>query len=283
MGKGRATIRLLLSTALAFASLSFLGPSAARAATYPPKFFLLNLHLGYESINPSEMNARLSGLANLNGLIGSRIRGERGLIYPDWSHWVEVGFFINDAGTRDLIGTVDSDLKQSIWFLSVIPLGGTFWFFKTAYVDFGASFGLGAALAMNYASSITTVSTGAVTQSGSFTNPFAPIVDAKLQLRLWFAKFWALDGAAGVRFLSTRLTDTTGAAFNADLLSFSVVFGATYAFGGYKGVGRTYAEVLKGGQTQQPTVPTTPTVPAAPVKPASPAAPKSRVAPGVVR
>lgn len=273
------------------AALSLFASISAQAATYPPSFFLLNTHIGYESVNPTDLNARVSNLANINGLIAARVRAERGLIYPDWSHWIEVGFFMNQAATRDLVGSVDSDLQQSLWFLSVIPLGGTWWFFKTAFVDFGASFGIGAALAMNYSSSITQVSTGTVTSSGTFTSPFAPLVDSKLQVRLWFAKYWAIDGAFGMRFLSTNLKDASNTSVTANLLSVSVLVGATYAFGGYKGVGRTYSEVLQAGATQrlapQPVTPAFPDTMKDPVRPTQPSmqqpAVKSPVRRGAVR
>lgn len=219
------------------------GPPAI-AAVYPGSSWFINAFVGYDSNNPTSLNTPLGGLANIQGVIASRLQVERGLIFPDWSHWIEGAWFYNSITNRDVFGGALSNVENLLSYFSVIPVGGSFWFFRSAYVDIGTSFGIGAALGINnwvtIRNEVTNVTT--ITYKSAL---IAPVVDARLQGRIWVAKYFALDGAMGVRFLGTSLKDSAGNATQANLLSLSVFLGGTFAFGGVKGVGRSYADVIQ--------------------------------------
>ena len=77
-------IFLLLSLAY-FSGLGSL--QSAHAAVYSTNFLLLSGSLSYDVIDPKELNGALQTYAPLQGIIAGRLKLERGLISPDWTHW----------------------------------------------------------------------------------------------------------------------------------------------------------------------------------------------------
>ena len=129
------TTRHLARTALLLSALSF-GYPVAEAATYDPARWFLSASVSYDVINPVLLNAPVQNIAPLQGLISGRFRISRGLVSPDWSHWVEVGFH---SGTAAGENATHVNFSTTVTHLSVLPVGITYWFERSAYIDFGLS------------------------------------------------------------------------------------------------------------------------------------------------
>jgi hypothetical protein len=192
-----------------------------------------------ETVNPKDLNGPLETIAPLASLIGFRLKGERGLFAPSFSHWAEVGYFIGSTQGQD----IDS-YSQKVRYLSVVPLGVSYWFKRTGYVDIGLSAGLGFATALRHETATTPL--GATTASTTVVSEgkTALIGETQLTGRFWLSRVLAVTAFGGLRFLSSPMTTSTGTSVKGEFNSLSLGVGVTYAFGGAKGVGRTYVEVL---------------------------------------
>ncbi len=212
----------------------FFATQPAEAANYTPRSWLLSTGFSYDLINPTALNNNVSGYAPLQGLFGGRLRIERGLREPDLTHWVDFAYFTGASSetiTKRI--TVATEFKQKLSHMAIVPLGASYWFSRTAHIDFHISAGLGFLIGANYSWNATPVS-GAAT-SGSASGSFAPYVVANTGGRFWLSRYFALDLSAGARYTSS---------VNATLFGLNMVGGITYAFGGVRGTGRNYVEVI---------------------------------------
>lgn len=222
-----------------------LAPWTAHAAVYEPKSWYLTGSLGFDSSDPVAINA--SNIAALRGYITGRIKGERGLVSPNWTHWAEVSFHAASEysnAASPLLGQLD--ITNGFYYLAVMPLGVTFWFVRSSFVDVGASLGGGIGLMPTYWADYK-IGSGARQQT-SASGGVAPLGDLRVSGRLWFHKYLALTAELGGRIGFTTLTPAAGnptrIGTNMSLLSLSVSLGLTYSFGGVKGTGRNVVEVL---------------------------------------
>ena len=207
MARRRSSL-LLAATALSF-SLGWAVPS--HAAFYDPYYFYLTGAFSFDSVNPKKLNETL-GLTTgkVQGILSGRLKIERGLKAPNLTHWVEFGYFSGSASALDGTGTISRE--NTLSYLGLIPLGATYWFSRTSFVDFGVSLGLGVGLSPQYTSVATpgveTVSKGGV----------SPIIDGRFEGRFWVNKYLGVT-ATGGSFNGLTLimpVDTTGACSGCD-------------------------------------------------------------------
>lgn len=247
----------------------------AMAVTYTPRSFFITGSIAFDMISPSELNALTQSTANIPGLLGGRLNLERGLFAPDWTHWIEVAYFRGSANAAAEAGSYDHNL--SYW--AILPIGVTYWFLRTAVIDFGLGAGGGIGLAPTYTLTSTPTSGGATATTQSFTGKFGPVVAARVDARFWISKSFAATFAAGLHIFSSQLTtaDSPAMTVAGSLTGLSIIAGLTYAFGGAQGSGRTYVDVIRdkpdarpANQVAKPKLP----VPAATARPQSAAPPK---------
>jgi hypothetical protein len=213
------------------------------AATYGTRSFFLTGSFSFDVISPSELNALTGGTANIPGLMGGRLTVERGLFSPDWTHWIEFGYFKGGAEASAEAGAFD----HSISYMAIIPLGVSYWFLRSAFIDFGLGAGVGFGLAPSYTLISTPATGGTDATTQNFKGKIGPVFAARVEARFWFSKSFAATFASGLHIFSSELTtsDAPATTVPGALTGLSIMGGLTYAFGGVQGTGRTYVEVIR--------------------------------------
>ena len=92
MGRPVPLARRCSILAVLLSILGFVFPDNLQAAVYRPESWFVSALAGYDVANPTALNGYINNLAPLQGLITGRIRAERGLAQPDWSHRLELGY-----------------------------------------------------------------------------------------------------------------------------------------------------------------------------------------------
>lgn len=208
----------------------------AQAATYDSQFWLVNASLGYDVVNPSDLNDPLGGIAAIQGLVSGRLKLERGLRAPDVSHWIELGYHtVSTEGSDPPLLQLGA---QQFRYLSILPLGASFWFKRTAYIDFGAGGGAGIALSPRW--QLTRTNQAGTTTVTEATGGASLVAEARAVGRFWMGRYTALDLAAAFRYGAPSVGGT-----KANLIGFSLLAGASFALGGVRGTGKTWVEVIK--------------------------------------
>jgi len=228
---------------LAVLTLLFLPSRFANAAYYDPKYFFAYALGSYENVSLSALNRTVSTDVALNSVLSWRLGAERGLIAPAFTHWIEVGGFTGSLRGQAESGSGIADYQHNLNYISLIPFGATWWFKRSAFVDIGLGAGVGFALSPTHTLTGTLASNGTSVANFSSTAPLGVTMEARFAGRLWLHKYWAMQMQAAFRLHNTTFrsaTDSVPISLNA----FSITLGATYAFGGVKGVGRTFVEVL---------------------------------------
>lgn len=210
----------------------------AWAIEYHPNRYFLTALASYDVASPTELNSLIAashaGVLPFDGTVGVRLRLERGFRAPHWTHWIEGGYHFNTVDSSSDLGTA---VIQKFSSISVIPVGVTYWFGLTSYMDFGVSLGLGLGLSNRF-----DIETSAGTTS--YTRGLNFIGDTRIQSRLWISHSLAVDLMLSIRYNSPTLESQTGTSIKANLTGVGGVFGVTYAFGGAVGWGRKYVEVI---------------------------------------
>ena len=215
----------------------------AEAATYSPKNWYLTGSFAYSVLTPETLNTFIeSRVANgppVEGMMGFRLEVERGLSSPNISHWIE--FSTQFLSVSAQVGT--TQVEHRIGYHAVIPVGVTYWFTRSAYIDFGAGIGAGIGLSPSFKLDVTPAS-GAAT-SDDLSGKISPVFAGRLTGRMWLGRYMGLNLQLGIRVYSTKLEDAAGASsVSASLVSLSGTAGVTWAFGGVKGTGRAFVEVI---------------------------------------
>jgi hypothetical protein len=258
-----------MGTPLALASrltvltlLTLILTQQAKAVIYTPTTFLVTGSFSFDVINPSDLNNMSGGTAPIPGFIGGRLQLERGLFTPSWTHWMEFDYFTASSSASGDTGAFDLSLK----YMAILPLGVTYWFARTAFIDFGLALGGGIGLAPSY--TFTSTTSAGVATTSNFTGKLGPVFAGRLDARFWLNEYFAATFAAGLHVFSSQLTPTSGASINGAFSGISMIGGLTYAIGGIKGRGRSYVEVIH----DKPDVKPTP----APKKPVAPPAARGK-------
>lgn len=217
-------------------------PQAARAAHYGTDSWMLNGTLAYDVVNPTAINDATSSLAPLQGLLGARVSAERGLFAPNWTHWVEFGLHTGAAEGGDFLSNGKFQLfNNAFTYLSVLPIGVTWWVNRTSYIDFGISLAGGLGLSPKW--TLTTSLDGVVQSTDVTTGGSKLIIDGRIHGRFWLGKYLALTLGGAVRNFVPNLSIGPNprkvSMNNVDLLA-----GITVALGGVKGTGRAFVELI---------------------------------------
>ncbi len=238
-GLARTAVGLALLAGIVGDSLT---PRLARAANYEPGFWMLNGTLAYDVVNPTAINDKTRSLALLQGLLGARVSIERGLFSPNWTHWVEFGLHSGAAEGGDFLSNGKFELFNNAFsYLSVLPVGVTWWVNRTSYIDVGLSLAGGLGLSPKW--TLTTSLAGVVQSTELTTGGSKLIIDGRIHARFWLGKYLGFTLGGAVRNFVPNLTLGPNARKvsmnNVDLLA-----GITVALGGVKGTGRTFVELL---------------------------------------
>ena len=230
--------RLASRPALLAVSLALICTQRVSAALYTPHSYFVTGSFSFDVINPGEMNNQTQGTASIPGLIGGRLQLERGLFTPSWTHWVELDYF---SGSSEASGDAGA-FSQGVSYWAILPVGLTYYFARTAFIDFGFSVGGGVGLAPSY--TLETTVAGKTTTT-DFKGKLGPVVAARFDARFWLSKYLAATGSVGAHVFSSTVTSTDGTnAIHGALSGLSIIAGVTYAFGGVQGNGRSYVEVI---------------------------------------
>lgn len=227
-------------------------PPVSEAASYHPEKWLITGSISYDVTQATGLNEHaaslMPGSGPLQGLIGGRLLVERGLYEPEWTHWVDIGYL--GATVASNSEETGRPYTHTLKTFAVVPLGATYWFNRTAYMDFGVGLGLGLGFGSGYDFKYQDGSGDEKTVS--YSGGVAPIVDAKLQSRLWFGDTFALNVAGALRYYSPSMKDAAGTTeLSSGLTSLSATVGLTWAIGGVRGTGRSYVEVIKGKPSKE--------------------------------
>jgi hypothetical protein len=212
----------------------------ARGALYTPSSYFVTGSFSFDVVNPNDLNNMSGGTAPIPGLIGGRLQIERGLFLPSWSHWVELDYFTASSSASGDTGNFNLNLS----YLAILPLGVTYWFARTAFIDFGVAAGAGLGLAPSYSFGTAPGSNPNQFTTTSYSGKLGPAGAARLEARFWVSRYFAGTFAAGLHLFSSPLTASGASSVNASLTSLSMIGGLTFAFGGAKGTGRNYVEVI---------------------------------------
>lgn len=218
----------------------------AHAAKYLPDRYMISGGISYDVTQAKGLNERIQSVIDaptkIEGLIGFRLIGERGLVEPDWTHWIDLSYqLITVAGK----GGDGADFEHSLNTFTIVPLGASYWFTRTAYVDIGVGFGLGLGFGSSYDLTYTPAGSSNPV-SESYAGGVAPVVDTKLQMRMWLGNGFGLTGSAAFRYYSPVFASEGGTELDSGIYSLSGFVGATWAIGGTKGTGHSFTEVIKG-------------------------------------
>jgi hypothetical protein len=248
LARQTGTILALFLTAL---GLVLLTEKPAKSAIYEPHSWYLNGFFSYDVTVPKELNQRTEEIASIEGLIGGRLRIEKGLLAPNWTHWMEASYqFANVSAVSEMESGALGAFSRKLSFIGVIPLGVSWWFKRTDYIDFGASLGLGLGLRPSYQLTSALNSGPASTMEATGKTGF--LASVRLEGRAWVGKYTAINLSGGLQQFGTTFTTNNGDQITTSFSSLSIMGGITFAFGGAKGVGRSYIEVIRAKPASKP-------------------------------
>lgn len=222
------------------------------ATSYEPDFFLATLSGGFHPIDPDDLNTRFQtkAPAEIPGLFQGRLKVERGLFSPDWSHWIEFGYsYGSGKDWFQIEGGEFRDNSQRVSYLHIVPVGLTHWFLRTAFIDFGVSGGVGVGLSPSYSSSVIPWATEEnedpepieeLEASGGMT----VYMETGVIGRFWMGQHLGVTVGANANFYSPSFTAGDGEVISPGLHGFSFMGGVTWAFGGRPKPGKSFVEVL---------------------------------------
>jgi len=252
MGTTRGLASCLTSAIAVSVLVAATSTQEAKAAIYTPTSFFVTGSLSFDVINPNDLNNMSGGTAPLPGLIGGRLQFERGLFKPSWSHWIELDYFTGSSSASGSSG----NYSLSLSYLAILPIGVTYWFARTAYIDFGVALGAGIGLAPSYTFTSSPGSNPTASTTTNYTGNLGPLAIGRIEARFWFSQYFGATFATGLHVFSSPLNASGVGSVNGALSGLSMIGGLTYAFGGVKR-GRTYVEVIhdKPDANKKPGVP----------------------------
>lgn len=219
MGRRLATIGMGL----------FLLSKVAYGVEYKTNDWLLSLGFSYDYLITNALKDRVIGVSDpepLRDVLGGSVTLERGLFTPSVTHWFRVAYL---RGTVSGVG-----FTQSVSYLEVLPLGATWWFIRSAQLDFGLS--LGGGIGFNPVVSYQlTGATSSTTEAGSIS----PLLIGGINGRFWIGQYFSVPIAVGLRYYNPAIVGAS-----VPLTSMSMSLGISWAIGGVSGFGKTYVEVL---------------------------------------
>jgi hypothetical protein len=234
---------LASAPAVILAGLLVLHTGLAVGATYDSHSWNLGAGFTYEAAVPDQLNQKTSEIAPIQGLAHLDVRLEHGLSSPNWTHWVEAGYsFISASATDQADNSALTTYSQNLSYLSVLPLGVSWWVSRSSYIDLALSLGAGFGLMGSY--TLTATPAGGTTTTTTGTMGFAPLADARISGRFWLSRYLAFELGGGYRYFSPTLTASDGESIKPSLSCLSVGAGVMFALGGVKGTGRSFVEVL---------------------------------------
>ncbi len=242
---------------------------AAQAAFYDTKSFFISALVAHDVIDPQTLNGDLHNDAPLRAFFSGRLRGERGLVAPFLTHWIEVGGgYAWSSGQGTITGVGFRSLEQTLMYFWGIPAGVTWWFLRTSFVDLGLGAGIGVGFLPQHNQRVFDANSGTVNRDRTTTGSAGVILDGGLQGRLWISKYFGIDMSGGLRYFGVGMSNPDDSLF-ANLYSINVTVGATFAFGGVRGTGRAQVEVLKPGKKPPASLPAGSQLPPTPPPPPS--------------
>ena len=144
--------------------------------------------------------------------------------------------------------------QQKLTYMSIIPVGVTFWFARTSYIDFGisASAGLGIMQKLSYSRDVAEGTLPSnIWYEGKKSYEYESsglgfLFDGRISGRFWLGKYFAITAVGGIRHYNSTLAKVGDpvTTIKSNLLSLTASAFVTFAFGGAQGTGRTYVEVL---------------------------------------
>lgn len=220
---------------------------AAQAAFYDYKSFFISAFLAHDVIDPQTLNREMNADAPLRTFVSGRLRGERGLVSPYMTHWIDVGGGYGwSNGQGILTGLGNRNLYQEVAYFWAIPAGVTWWMLRTSFVDIGLSGGLGFGFLPWHKQSGVDVA-GTIDHNIESKGAIGFLCEGGLQGRLWVSKYFSIDLIGGIRYFGADMTSAVDSV-SAQLFSINVSVGTTFAFGGVRGTGRAQVEVIKAGK-----------------------------------
>jgi hypothetical protein len=210
--------------------------SSAFSAIYRKNTWLLSGYGGYLPLNAEDLDNVIVAsdvVPQLRGLIAGKLQVERGMVEPNWSHWLDFGVM---GGS--LVAAVPAAQYSRSLLTFYTVAGATWWFRIGSLVDFG----LGAGVGLGFASMF---SARANSQTFDGSGGVYPVLSGRGNVRFWITDYIGISTELGLRFAPDTITDsTTGQEVSAQLHGFSVHVGATWAITRIGGTGYSFVQVL---------------------------------------
>lgn len=218
--------------------------SQGLAAIYEKNAWFLSGSYTLQIVNPDRLNDETAIATDSNPIpyIHSwSLTGERGLFEPSATHWAEVSY---RSGSIEAAGSNSVAYSQSASYFAFIPIGLSWWFMRSAYTDFGLGAGGGFGFLPKFSASLTP--TGGQTSLTNFEGSWALLFDGRFTMRLWLGGHIGMSLTGLVQYFQVKASpvERTAKALNIDLFAAGGMLGVSYAFGGIKGTGRSFVEVL---------------------------------------
>lgn len=238
---------------LAIVGVFFFGLASSRAAEYEPTKFLLSAGGAYTMVNPSALNEKLDFYAPIVALMSFDGTIERGLFSPSWSHWIHFGYLFGTAtdSDRETDGSL-TDYKQKMSYLTLVPLGVSYWFKRTAFIDFGLTLGAGASFSGKHVVSVTH-SDGKPGSDATVPGAWSPYGEGEITGRFWLNRWVSVTLAGGGSFTMPQFTPSSGDSYRGMFLGAYLKGAVTIPLARMTGVEKTYVEVLPPKKPVPPT------------------------------
>ena len=226
-----------------------------RAAIYSPDSWYVTAGGAYEVVSPGDLNNKSNNIAKLEGLWSGSLQVEHGIYTPDWTHWAEFGYHYNKV-SGETTGTPKNRIPLTTYthtsaYMSAVPLGATYWMARTSYIDFGLSLGVG--MGFSPKSTIVKAEKDKDTITSSYKGGISPIAIGRITSRFWISKYFSFGLVGGMQYYKPTFVSTSGDKITGNFFGMSAMGVITFAFGGAKGTGRAYVEVIPATPIKQPT------------------------------